>query len=372
MDTKIGYLRELREDLLEAAWRESLTPERKRPKRRGVRRAFVGALAAATLTVAGVVGYVATHQSDEMKRLDAGSAGSNADLYARDPSAAVPSAEPQSAKVPGLSYDSGDVALREQAVTNSNRTWSSAGAGASQGNDSAQAGPAPSGSTTSSSAALPASIDNIIKTGSLSVVVPKGDFQSSLRAANDVAANYGGYVQASSTTGTRSGRLTLRVPADKYEAALGDLQDLGRVERESSNGQDVTGTFIDLQARLKIAEQRETVVSRLMDRANGISQVLQYRNLLEDAQLNVEQLKGQLRVLRNRSSLGTITLSLREEGVAAEDAVSNPSIGSALKHSLEGFLRVLFAVIVGLGYLIPIAALAGAGWWLFRRVRRSV
>ena len=73
----------------------------------------------------------------------------------------------------------------------------------------------------------------------------------------------------------------------------------------------------------------------------------------------------------SNSSLGTITLSLREEGVAAADAVSNPSLGRALKHSLEGFLRVLFAVIVGLGYLIPIAALAGAAWLIVRRVRRN-
>jgi len=341
---------------LEAAWRESLAPDRKRPKRRGYRRALVGALSAATLTIAGVVGYAVTHQRPvvNMVRDQAGGPAS------------VASASPMASPAPshGRAFvwdDSWKVANQSQAEASAD------------GPDPFNPVDAPTSSSASSAgpATLPTSIDNIIKTGSLSVVVPKGEFQSSLQAANDIAANYGGYVQSSSTTGTRSGRLTIRVPADKFEAAIGDLQALGRVERESSIGEDVTADFVDLQARLKIAEQREVVVSRLMDRANGISQVLQYRNLLEEAQLSVEQLKGQLRVLRDRSSLGTITLSLREEGVAAADAVSNPSLGRALKHSLEGFLRVLFAVIVGLGYLIPIAALAAAAGWLFRRARRN-
>ena len=368
MDTKIGYLNELREDLLEAAWRESLAPERKRPKRRGVRRALVGALAAATLAVAGVIGYAAIRPHavpGSMALSDTTRSGSA--LSGHDPFAPVPAPSPTSAAAPGpgtwdsarTTDDAGSSAQHSLALGDANLQQQAGSAGGS-------AAPQAPGSD-----APAPPIDNIIKTGSLSVVVPKGDFQNSLQAANDIAAKYGGYVQSSSTTGTRSGRLTIRVPADKFEAAIGDLQALGRVEHESTNGQDVTAQFVDLGARLKIAEQREAVISRLMDRANGISQVLQYRNLLEEAQLNVEQLKGQLRVLRNRSSLGTIALSLREEGVAAADAVKNPSLVGALKHSLEGFLRVLFAVIVGLGYLIPIVALAGVGWLVFRRVRRS-
>ena len=64
-----------------------------------------------------------------------------------------------------------------------------------------------------------------------------------------------------------------------------ELQALGRVEHETSNGQDVTAQYVDLGARLKIAQQREAVLMRLMQRAHGISQILQLRNVLEEAQL---------------------------------------------------------------------------------------
>src|SRR3972149_3103974 len=60
MQTDIGYLEELREDLPEAAWREGLPARRRRKPRRPRSRAkLVAVLAAASLVAAGGTGYVA-------------------------------------------------------------------------------------------------------------------------------------------------------------------------------------------------------------------------------------------------------------------------------------------------------------------------
>jgi hypothetical protein len=46
--------------------------------------------------------------------------------------------------------------------------------------------------------------------------------------------------------------LLLRVPADRFEPALGELRNLGRgVGREQVTDQDVTEAFIDLEARIR-------------------------------------------------------------------------------------------------------------------------
>jgi hypothetical protein len=42
----------------------------------------------------------------------------------------------------------------------------------------------------------------------------------------------------------------------------------------------------------------------------------------------------------------------------------------AVQLSWAGFLSVVSAVIVGLGYLVPLGLIALAGWAVFRRVAR--
>ncbi len=50
--------------------------------------------------------------------------------------------------------------------------------------------------------------------------------------------------------------------------------------------------------------------------------------------------------------------------------MDNPSLSEALDYATQGFLRVLGAVVVGLGYLVPLSLLALLGWLVFRLVRR--
>ena len=57
---------------------------------------------------------------------------------------------------------------------------------------------------------------------------------------------------------------------------------------------------------------------------------------------------------------------------AAQQAsiVKNPSLGSAWHRSVQGFLNVISAVVIGLGYLIPIGLLMLALWLITLAVRR--
>jgi len=365
MDTEIGYLRELREDLLDAVWRESLAA--KKPKR-SQRRRIVAAALAATAVLAVAAALI---------------------VFGRGEKVLVSGGPADMARSQKLEAENGNL---EQHLNPSSNDGQATYDGPhslqlQQGTDAIIYAPGDSGAggggawapeQTREVAAAPqalagpeVNLAKIVKTASLSVVVPNSGFQDALGKADDVTARYGGYIQSSSTRGTRSGILTIRVPSEHFESALADLQALGNVERETSNGQDVTAQFVDLGARLKIAERREAVLMRLMGRAHGVSQILQLRNVLEEAQLNVEQLKGQLNVLQNRSSLGTITVALREQGVVTKSGAPTSSFASAIEHAVSGFLHVLFAIIVGLGYAIPIAALCIALWLVVRRVLRA-
>jgi hypothetical protein len=214
----------------------------------------------------------------------------------------------------------------------------------------------------------------VVKTARLSVVVRRGHFGDAFDEATQVARRYAGFVESSATSGTRSrsGRLTIRVPTSAFELAIRDLRALGRVDGQSIQGQDVTAEYVDLQARLRNWESQETVLLRLMRQANTVEETLRVQRELQDVQLNIEQLRGQLRVLNNQTSMSTIDVAMRESGVPANGGAhrdNGTSLGEAWDDATDGFLSVIAAIVIGLGYLIPITVIAVAAWFVYRRVR---
>jgi hypothetical protein len=338
MDTTIGYLHEVCEDLLAAAWRAD-----RRSGERGVRRGLarprsrvIAVVAAGALVVTGGVGWLetsgnsplATHRFEE--RIRAGGR-------------AIPSASPA---------PRGD---QFRAVTTQH-----APAGVS--NDV----PAIVGTQGS----VP-DLSKVIKTAELSVVVPRNTFQQRFADASRVAGDLGGYVSTSNTAG-RSGSVTMRVPADRFDEALGRLRAIGHVENQTIVGKDVTADYIDLNARLRIAKARRAVLLQLMQKAHSIEQTIRVQNALDDTQQRIEDLQGSLNVLNDKVAYSTISLSLREQGVQPHIVthVTNPSILTGWRRAIAGFIGVVVAVIVGLGYVIPIALLLGIGWLVVSSVRR--
>jgi hypothetical protein len=253
------------------------------------------------------------------------------------------------------------------------RTGEGGGPGAAPGFEPPDAGPGGLGAVP---AAVPRIGPRIVKTGSLSLRVQRGVFQDRFQQATLVAGRYGGFV-ASSQTGQgkhRSGSLVIRVPADRFEQALGDLKRLGRIESQSISGQDVTGQVVDLEARLRNWQAQETVLLRLMAKADTIEDSIVVQRQLQEVQLAIEELRGQLRVLDDQTAFATVTLSMAEVGfVPARSKTDGLSFGRGWQLAVDGFVAVFAAVLVGLGYLIPLGLIALAvlaGMLGYRRLRR--
>jgi uncharacterized protein DUF4349 len=213
----------------------------------------------------------------------------------------------------------------------------------------------------------PPQLSRVIRTAELSIVVPRDEFDRRFGEAVDAAESNGGYVQDSRTR-SRAGTLTIRVPADNFDETLRAVRGLGTVEVESIRGRDVTAEYVDLRARLRIGKSRREVLLRLMGKAVSIEQTIRVQNALDETQLRIEQIQGQLRLLDDRTSLATITLNLREQGVNAE--VPTASIPNAFDRSVAGFVGVVAAIVIGLGYLLPLLIIGLACWFVWTRIQR--
>lgn len=207
----------------------------------------------------------------------------------------------------------------------------------------------------------------VIKNISLEIEIEEDQFQRQFSRAGAVAEQFGGFVtnsQVSETEGDlASGSLTIRVPANRFEAAVNRLKELGDVKGEDRSGQDVTREFVDLEARLRHAKTEEAFYLRLMDEADGISDMIQIQGQLSGVQMRIEQIQGQLNFLNDQTSFSTITVRLFEPG-----APSGPPRGlaRAWEGAVDGFQTVIGGLVVAAGWLAPFALIALVGLFVWR------
>lgn len=336
METTIGYLNQVHGDLLAAATRERRSGVR-RPFRRQLPNGLVAA-SIAILVASGLVGAI----------VRSGGIG--------DSGGAIPAEGP----------------ISDAGATGATGSAGSSGGFGHLGDESdglAGGSPAPQPTSPGNDSVSVGSPDlsRVIRTAEMSVVVPRDAFDQRFGEAVDAAESNGGYVQDSRTR-DRAGTLTIRVPAENFDETLHAIRGLGAVEVESIRGRDVTVDYVDLRARLRIGKSRREVLLRLMGKTVSIEQTIRVQNALDETQLRIEQIQGQLRLLDDQTSLATITLDLREQGVNAE--VETASIPNAFERSAAGFVGVIAAIVIGLGYLLPIVLIGLACWFVWQRVQR--
>lgn len=241
----------------------------------------------------------------------------------------------------------------------------------------------------------------IIKTADLTVSLEKGKFTRAFSEASRIATANGGFVVSSSTSTTgfpgnpiplddtsaqsgsdsraRAGQLTIRVPAEKFDATRAALSGLGEVDTETINGQDVSSQLVDLGARITSLKAEEAAFQTLLGKATEIGDILQIQDQLFNVRTQIEQLEAEQANLNDQSTFSTITVSMYEPGVAFTPAPDpEPTILSkAWDDATGGALNVLGGMVVILGYAVPLAALALVGWGVWsltapwRRRRRS-
>ena len=378
MNTDIRFLEQLEGDLTEAAARESAvlagagagSGDGDRSRRLPRRERHWGAIAAglvAFLVLAASIGFLTQRPGQERATSfsEVGDAvgGSGAE---------VPAAQASPAPMPAT--DQGTTTWQ---ASSGNGTRQEAPLAGGVNYDTATGGGA-AGQPALNAPGLPATqqqgdLSKIVRDGRIAIVVPDGDFDASLNNVSRIATSLGGFVLTSSTRDQNTGIFTLRIPAKKFDVAMERLRGIGEVRADAVTGQDVTAEFIDQTARLQILLDRRDLLQNLQNEATTSSEILRLAGLIEQTQLEIEKTQGQLRYLKNQVAEATIKVDLRERHApddTPEPDTDNPSLADAIRLGWEGFLRVIGAVIVGLGYLVPIALIALAIWGIVTLVRR--
>ncbi|PYO06688.1 MAG: hypothetical protein DMD30_12215 [Gemmatimonadetes bacterium] len=212
-----------------------------------------------------------------------------------------------------------------------------------------------------------------MRTGQAFIEVDKVD--PAILKIRQLAAQVGGYITNSSVSGgrdqIRQATLELKIPAPKYDQAVGSLSTIGKVETVNSTAQDVGEEFVDVTARVNNARRLEDrLITLLNTRTGKLDEVLRVERELARVREEIERYEGRLRYLSSRVATSTLTITVHEPApILGNNPGENP-IARALRRAWRNFIALVAGVIASLGVVIPLALVAVGGWVGYRRWRR--
>ena len=215
----------------------------------------------------------------------------------------------------------------------------------------------------------------IIYTATINMIVE--DFAKADRDLIELVKTHKGYVINSEVSGSpgspRTGQWKVRVPIDQFDPFRAALAKLGEPERSSTDSQDVTEEFYDVEARIKTKKAEEASLLKLLESSTGkIEDILAVRRELSRVREEIERQQGRLQVLAKLTAMSTLTIILRERGAyqPPEAADFGSTLGRTFSDSWSALVRFgkgLVIVVVALAPWLALLALLGVPSFLIVR-----
>jgi hypothetical protein len=211
----------------------------------------------------------------------------------------------------------------------------------------------------------------IIYTADLNVRVAKIDPASN--HAVSIVTDTGGYLfsQEANLSGRTDSTLVFKVPPKQFFPVLTALADLGTALEKRVSTTDVTDQVVDLQGRLATATASAARLRALLAGATNVPDIVAVEGELTTRESEVETLQGQLRVVKNRVQLATITLVLTTKAPPAKGKKTKiPGFTNALSGGWTAFANTGRVVLAGVGATLPFLALAAFAGVIALAIRR--
>lgn len=215
----------------------------------------------------------------------------------------------------------------------------------------------------------------IIKNGEMNLMV--ADTDRAIDQVTDIAVNSGGYIVTSRTWfdgALKFSTLTMGVPVDQFEAAQRQLRAIAAsVLSDTSSGQDVSDEYVDLQSRLTNLEATAARIRQFLDQAENVEEALQVNARLTEVENEIEQIKGRMNYLKDRSAFSTIVINLEPQRPTPTPTPTPTPVGwmpeetfEAAGNTLGNILRSLGDLLIWFGVVVaPFAVpvmIVGAIW----------
>ena len=160
-------------------------------------------------------------------------------------------------------------------------------------------------------------------------------------------------------------RLTIRVPADKFDLLLTNIsENVEKLDYKNIDVRDVTEEYIDMEARIKTKKELQNRYKEILKQATRVDEMLNIERQIGNLQTEIESVEGRMKYLKDRIAFSTLTVTYYQETTSSTGFFSK--IAEALGNGWSVFLWFL----IGLSYLWVFILIAVAIIYLIVRRRR--
>lgn len=240
-----------------------------------------------------------------------------------------------------------------------------------------------SSSTMDSGAGAALMEQKLIKT--VSIRAETEDLDGMLTELNAQIAELGGYIEyqdsynGSMYSGyrSRSADLTIRIPAQKLDSFVTQVEGFSNIISKNQSQEDVTLQYVDTQSRMDALEVEQQRLLELLEKAETMTDLLEIEARLTEVRYELESITSQMRVLENQVNYATVELHISEVEVYTETAPLTPwqRIGNGFTENLknigDGLVDFFVWAVTYSPQLILFAAIIVVAVMTLRRVGKK-
>lgn len=221
-------------------------------------------------------------------------------------------------------------------------------------------------------------VRSVIKTGQIALTAK--DLDGTRSEIDGLLVSVGGSVDSERTTHSRDGdikrsTLVIRVPVDKFDAAMDGLARLGKVRHSDTASKDVTTQVIDVDERVETLQNSLNRLQAYQRAAQDLDDLIRFEQQITQRESELQSLKAQQAYLADQTSMSTISVYLstpkphREPPGALDDAGFLAGLRTGW-HALGSAVVVALTVVGAALPFAGVALLVGIPVWLL--VRRTL
>lgn len=236
---------------------------------------------------------------------------------------------------------------------------------------------------TTANAAVPFDTSKIIYSGNISLNTE--DYQNTFAKISNYAVEIGGFVQDSgSNYGSEqagvqasSGYISIRVPSNKFSEAMAQIETWGSPISSNVSSTNISQQYQDIQAQLDNLKIQESRLLEYLKQAANVTEMLAIESELNRVRTEIDSLTTTIKNWDTEIAYSTIYVSLYEKRLSST-VVNSPfsqilsKIGEGFVTSINVILYILAFLVVLIFRLIPFAAIAGLGFFIFIKIRKKI
>ncbi len=150
------------------------------------------------------------------------------------------------------------------------------------------------------------------------------EFEQSVNTLESSVGAFGGYIESSSITdrnsyysinnyrNSRIANYVIRIPSERLDGFLNQVGNIGNITSQSTSAEDITLSYLDLEARTESLEIQQERLLALLEKAETVDEIISLEDRLSTVRYQIEAQRSTLKNYDNLVAFSTVTIGLTE------------------------------------------------------------